>query len=218
MLKYVCLCHIIERVKWYLFYHLFSILLFSTCLISYYDLLGKVTLTFEFQVFCSYRIGVLVHHMDLLLALQRIQQCSTNEIEFLGIAAQTCRTVYCKWRIYCLIVIFPGMILQCDFRWEKFLHWLLNVFSFCQVLVRNVPHSSGRSTSDSVDQFFHKNHPEHYLSHQVIILLYKNIFKENWAWFIARPYYQGTFYLAGVCSLISFLVFRLYTMPTSLLN
>ncbi|KGN55705.1 CSC1-like protein At1g32090 [Cucumis sativus] len=36
------------------------------------------------------------------------------------------------------------------------------------VLVRNVPHSSGRSTSDSVDQFFHKNHPEHYLSHQAV--------------------------------------------------
>ncbi|XP_038893055.1 CSC1-like protein At1g32090 [Benincasa hispida] len=36
------------------------------------------------------------------------------------------------------------------------------------VLVRNVPHSSGRSTSDVVDQFFHKNHPEHYLSHQAV--------------------------------------------------
>ncbi|XP_022145393.1 CSC1-like protein At1g32090 isoform X2 [Momordica charantia] len=36
------------------------------------------------------------------------------------------------------------------------------------VLVRNVPHVSGRSTSDSVDQFFHKIHPEHYLSHQAI--------------------------------------------------
>ncbi|CAK9321460.1 unnamed protein product [Citrullus colocynthis] len=36
------------------------------------------------------------------------------------------------------------------------------------VLVSNVPHSSGRSTSDTVDQFFHKNHPEHYLSHQAV--------------------------------------------------
>lgn len=36
------------------------------------------------------------------------------------------------------------------------------------VLIRNVPHSSGRSTSDTVDQFFHKNHPEHYISHQAV--------------------------------------------------
>ncbi|XP_023552121.1 CSC1-like protein At1g32090 [Cucurbita pepo subsp. pepo] len=36
------------------------------------------------------------------------------------------------------------------------------------VLVRNVPHSSGRSNSDTVDQYFHKNHPQHYLSHQAV--------------------------------------------------
>ncbi|CAH1453286.1 unnamed protein product [Lactuca virosa] len=36
------------------------------------------------------------------------------------------------------------------------------------VLARNVPHVSGRSVSDSVDSFFKKNHPDHYLSHQVV--------------------------------------------------
>ncbi|KAL6536357.1 hypothetical protein OROGR_012929 [Orobanche gracilis] len=34
------------------------------------------------------------------------------------------------------------------------------------VLVRNVPHVSGRSISDSVETFFRKHHPEHYLCHQ----------------------------------------------------
>ncbi|KAL8498544.1 hypothetical protein ACS0TY_021758 [Phlomoides rotata] len=34
------------------------------------------------------------------------------------------------------------------------------------VLVRNVPHVSGRSISDSVESFFQRNHPEHYLCHQ----------------------------------------------------
>ncbi|XP_027082720.1 CSC1-like protein At1g32090 isoform X1 [Coffea arabica] len=36
------------------------------------------------------------------------------------------------------------------------------------VLVRNIPHVSGRSTSDSVESFFSKNHPEHYLCHQAV--------------------------------------------------
>ncbi|CAI9290757.1 unnamed protein product [Lactuca saligna] len=36
------------------------------------------------------------------------------------------------------------------------------------VLARNVPHVSGRSVSDCVDSFFKKNHPDHYLSHQVV--------------------------------------------------
>ncbi|GAB4857950.1 hypothetical protein Ancab_015855 [Ancistrocladus abbreviatus] len=36
------------------------------------------------------------------------------------------------------------------------------------VLVRNVPHISGRSISDSVDIFFKKNHPNTYLCHQAI--------------------------------------------------
>ncbi|KAH6803411.1 early-responsive to dehydration stress protein [Perilla frutescens var. frutescens] len=34
------------------------------------------------------------------------------------------------------------------------------------VLVRNVPHVSGRSISDTVDNFFQRNHPDHYLCHQ----------------------------------------------------
>ncbi|KAL3500060.1 hypothetical protein ACH5RR_039153 [Cinchona calisaya] len=36
------------------------------------------------------------------------------------------------------------------------------------VLVRNIPHVSSYSTSDSVESFFKKNHPEHYLCHQVV--------------------------------------------------
>ncbi|KAA8525709.1 hypothetical protein F0562_007564 [Nyssa sinensis] len=36
------------------------------------------------------------------------------------------------------------------------------------VLVRNVPHVSGRSISDSVDNFFQTNHPDHYLCHQAV--------------------------------------------------
>ncbi|KAL7111885.1 hypothetical protein ACP275_05G117500 [Erythranthe tilingii] len=34
------------------------------------------------------------------------------------------------------------------------------------VLVRNVPHISGHTVSDSVESFFQKNHPGHYLCHQ----------------------------------------------------
>ncbi|XP_052211252.1 CSC1-like protein At1g32090 isoform X2 [Diospyros lotus] len=36
------------------------------------------------------------------------------------------------------------------------------------VLVRNVPHVSGHSISDSVDNFFKTNHPDHYLCHQAV--------------------------------------------------
>ncbi|OMO87830.1 hypothetical protein CCACVL1_08742 [Corchorus capsularis] len=36
------------------------------------------------------------------------------------------------------------------------------------VTVRNVPHISGRSISDSVDHFFKTNHPDHYLCHQAV--------------------------------------------------
>ncbi|GER30298.1 ERD (early-responsive to dehydration stress)family protein [Striga asiatica] len=36
------------------------------------------------------------------------------------------------------------------------------------VLVRNVPRNSGHSISDSVESFFQKNHPEHYLCHQPV--------------------------------------------------
>ncbi|KAG6389696.1 hypothetical protein SASPL_151169 [Salvia splendens] len=36
------------------------------------------------------------------------------------------------------------------------------------VLVRNVPHISGRSISDSVQTFFQRNHPDHYLCHQAV--------------------------------------------------
>ncbi|CAK9136060.1 unnamed protein product [Ilex paraguariensis] len=37
-----------------------------------------------------------------------------------------------------------------------------------KVLVRNVPHVSGRSISDSVEQFFQTNHPDHYLCNQAV--------------------------------------------------
>ncbi|EXC26245.1 Uncharacterized protein RSN1 [Morus notabilis] len=36
------------------------------------------------------------------------------------------------------------------------------------VVVRNVPHISGRSPSDTVDRFFQTNHPDHYLCHQAV--------------------------------------------------
>lgn len=36
------------------------------------------------------------------------------------------------------------------------------------VLVRNIPHVSGSSISESVENFFQKNHPDHYLCHQVV--------------------------------------------------
>ncbi|XP_024964432.1 CSC1-like protein At1g32090 [Cynara cardunculus var. scolymus] len=36
------------------------------------------------------------------------------------------------------------------------------------VLARNVPRLSGHSVSESVDNFFKKNHPDHYLCHQVV--------------------------------------------------
>ncbi|XP_021890081.1 CSC1-like protein At1g32090 [Carica papaya] len=36
------------------------------------------------------------------------------------------------------------------------------------VVVRNVPHVSGHSISDTVDHFFKTNHPDHYLSHQAV--------------------------------------------------
>ncbi|KAK6929070.1 CSC1/OSCA1-like, N-terminal transmembrane domain [Dillenia turbinata] len=36
------------------------------------------------------------------------------------------------------------------------------------VLVRNVPHVSGRSVSETVDHFFQTNHPDHYIGHQAV--------------------------------------------------
>ncbi|CAI8588266.1 unnamed protein product [Vicia faba] len=36
------------------------------------------------------------------------------------------------------------------------------------VVVRNVPHMSGHSVSDSVDSFFQTNHPDHYIGHQAV--------------------------------------------------
>ncbi|KAL6549819.1 hypothetical protein OROMI_020307 [Orobanche minor] len=36
------------------------------------------------------------------------------------------------------------------------------------VLVRNVPHVSGRSVSDSIETFFRRNHPDHYLCQQAV--------------------------------------------------
>ncbi|KAF7127510.1 hypothetical protein RHSIM_Rhsim11G0027500 [Rhododendron simsii] len=43
-----------------------------------------------------------------------------------------------------------------------------DVVAATYVLVRNVPHVSGRSISDSVDNFFKTNHPDHYLCHQAV--------------------------------------------------
>ncbi|PKU75195.1 DNA-directed RNA polymerase III subunit RPC2 [Dendrobium catenatum] len=36
------------------------------------------------------------------------------------------------------------------------------------VVVRNVPQISGHSIAETVDHFFQKNHPDHYLSHQAV--------------------------------------------------
>ncbi|KAK7407101.1 hypothetical protein VNO78_08743 [Psophocarpus tetragonolobus] len=36
------------------------------------------------------------------------------------------------------------------------------------VVVRNIPHMSGHSVSDTVDSFFQTNHPEHYIGHQAV--------------------------------------------------
>jgi hypothetical protein len=35
------------------------------------------------------------------------------------------------------------------------------------VIVRNIPHVSSHSTSETVDEFFRRNHPDHYLGQQV---------------------------------------------------
>ncbi|KAF3654313.1 CSC1-like protein [Capsicum annuum] len=44
----------------------------------------------------------------------------------------------------------------------------LQLVDMNQVLVRNVPHESKRSISDNVENFFKKNHPDHYLCHQAV--------------------------------------------------
>ncbi|OVA02825.1 protein of unknown function DUF221 [Macleaya cordata] len=36
------------------------------------------------------------------------------------------------------------------------------------VVVRNIPHVSGHSISESVDHFFQNNHPDHYIGHQAV--------------------------------------------------
>lgn len=36
------------------------------------------------------------------------------------------------------------------------------------VVVRNIPHISGHSMSETVDEFFQRNHPDHYLGHQAV--------------------------------------------------
>ncbi|CAN6712162.1 unnamed protein product [Malus baccata var. baccata] len=55
------------------------------------------------------------------------------------------------------------------------------------VVVRNIPHVSGRSISDSVDHFFKINHPDHYLCHQAVYnankfakLVRKRDWLQNW--------------------------------------
>ncbi|KAK3014025.1 hypothetical protein RJ639_008658 [Escallonia herrerae] len=47
-----------------------------------------------------------------------------------------------------------------------FLRSISSVFG--NVLVRNVPHASGHSVSESVENFFQTNHPDHYLCHQAV--------------------------------------------------
>ncbi|KAK4400988.1 CSC1-like protein [Sesamum angolense] len=50
-------------------------------------------------------------------------------------------------------------------RFQMHIYYQL-FLNYHQVLVRNVPRDSGRSVSDSVETFFRRNHPDHYLSHQ----------------------------------------------------
>ncbi|KAK6117017.1 hypothetical protein DH2020_049261 [Rehmannia glutinosa] len=54
---------------------------------------------------------------------------------------------------------FTAAVIPFDIHYKRYVN-------YPQVLVRNVPRVSGRSVSDSVDSFFQKNHPDHYLCHQ----------------------------------------------------
>ncbi|KAG5013644.1 hypothetical protein JHK86_025905 [Glycine max] len=42
------------------------------------------------------------------------------------------------------------------------------IHSKLKVVVRNIPHMSGHTVSDTVDSFFQTNHPEHYIGHQAV--------------------------------------------------
>lgn len=110
--------------------------------------------------------------------------------------------------------------------------YCLNFFVFIclmQVVVRNIPHVSGRTVSETVDHFFQKNHPNHYIGHQVINLL-KSCLKNNLnrSWMISwLPYTRWSWIL--VCkNFLCYIFFnnyivvhslvRLSTMQTNLLN
>ncbi|GJU88308.1 hypothetical protein Tco_1300731 [Tanacetum coccineum] len=47
--------------------------------------------------------------------------------------------------------------------------------NLAKVLDQNVPHGSSHSVSDSVDTFFKKSHPDHYLYHQVVLSAFNDI-------------------------------------------
>lgn len=65
-----------------------------------------------------------------------------------------------------------------------------------QVLVRNIPPDQDESVTELVEHFFLVNHPEHYLTHQVVYnanslakLVTKKKKMRNWL-----DYYQGKFF------------------------
>ncbi|RVW89544.1 CSC1-like protein [Vitis vinifera] len=50
----------------------------------------------------------------------------------------------------------------------KLIMLIQNMHLYQGVVVRNVPHVSGHSISDTVDHFFQTNHPNHYIDHQAV--------------------------------------------------
>ncbi|KAI3876238.1 hypothetical protein MKW92_049521 [Papaver armeniacum] len=49
-----------------------------------------------------------------------------------------------------------------------FWHHKVDVADQFTVVVRNIPHVAGHSTSESVDHFFQNNHSDHYIGHQAV--------------------------------------------------
>ncbi|KAJ6854228.1 putative CSC1-like protein [Iris pallida] len=72
--------------------------------------------------------------------------------------------LFTMWTCYCLYKEYDNLAFMR-------LHFLASqerrVDQFT-VVVRNVPRISGHSISDSVEQFFQRNHPDHYLGHQPV--------------------------------------------------
>ncbi|KAG5007845.1 hypothetical protein JHK85_026387 [Glycine max] len=76
---------------------------------------------------------------------------------------------------------FVGKFVNLNFRtYLTFLNWMPQALRMSEseiishagldsaVVVRNIPHMSGHTVSDTVDSFFQTNHPEHYIGHQAV--------------------------------------------------